>query len=170
MINLDRRESLYKPGDIVTIRQRIFDRSMYQCAYVDEMTEYTDQKAMIIRVRNAFNQRDLSIESKAYLISIDGQKYTWSAEMFQETVQNPQNPYWKYINLRIFDQEMIDWLLAHCDGVNDNFKLITIANRQLLDVIDYTNGTYDILNKLDQGKDLRAQLRLFQYYLHNHGL
>lgn len=170
MIDLDKRESLYKQGDLVTIRPRMFQNSMYQCGYIDDMLIYTDQQAMIIRVIDTMNPRDLSVEQKAYLINVDGHKYTWSAEMFQETYQNPQSPYWKYIKLRIFTQDMIAWLLAHCTQGNDNVELNFISDSPLLDAIDYTNGTYDILKKIDEGKDLRKQLSLFSDYLKNQDL
>lgn len=164
MIALDQRESLYQVGDIVTISDRKYDPHLYLTHFEDVLLEFCGLEARIIQVVSTDAIELLSVEKYLYRLSIDGGIYFWSAEMFEETSIYYKFNYWKFPVLRIFDLTQIYWLTKNCrdNGIDPKFQIL--AENPLLDVVEYTNGTYDILKELDSGKNLRESLRRFNEY------
>lgn len=165
MIELEKRASLYQVGDIVHIRKREYEPQFYLGHFINDLLQYCGCNARVIQVTPSKSIEHLSVEKYAYRLSVDHGEYWWSAEMFEETPLHYKFNYWHFPVLRIFNLTQTYWLAQNCKDNNIDTKFQILAEHPLLDVVNYTNGTYDILKDLDSGKNIRESLQRFDEYL-----
>lgn len=86
-------QSKYKVGDIVEIAQRTHSQYDYACLFVNDMTYYSGQSAVIVEVRPLESpvekKRPLYTEPYYYILRFKGHNhnclYYWTNEMFEQT-------------------------------------------------------------------------------------
>lgn len=160
---LQDREPLYHIGDIITIRQRIHGMNKYTCGFLGEMTNFSGKTAVILNILPRCGYIDkLSVETYAYELDIDDKKYAWSADMFEETPQFPNESYWNNQELRIFTPSIIRYIEDYIDNydivkkLKNNFSFVSLF-------VD--SPIYDALCNIEMGKNLLKSLNIIQKYV-----
>lgn len=157
------RESLYQIGDVVTIRKRIHKMTDYTSGFMHEMTNFSGKTAVILNVLPKCGYVNiLSVEAYAYELDIDNKKCAWSADMFEETPQFPNESYWNNQELRIFTPSIISYIEGYLDNIDilkklkNNFSFVSLfANSPI----------YDALCNIEMGENLLKSLNIIQKYV-----
>lgn len=80
--------SLFKVGDIVTIKQREGHGVDYPCNFTDEMCIFVGKSFKIVAVNDLSDRDKPKYNGDAYYYHLEGNSYNWHSSMFEDKKKN----------------------------------------------------------------------------------